>query len=98
MLFTINPKVEDIVLVRYDSKLSKGDYRLARISNIHPDANGIVRTVSVKMRPRDSREQVQADPPYLLPKTPVEIQLGIQRICVILPVEEQAISTQPPTC
>ena len=84
-----NPQVGDIVLVHYPSRASKGDYRLARISAVHPDPHGIVRTVTVIMRPRDKREKVTADPPHLKPKPPVELSLGIQRLAVILPVEEQ---------
>ncbi len=42
------------------------------------------------MRPRDAREKVLTDPPHLAPKHPVELPLGVQRICVILPVEEQS--------
>ena len=41
------------------------------------------------MRPRDAREKVSAEPPHLAPKQPVELPLGVQRICVVLPVEEQ---------
>ncbi|MCP3680184.1 MAG: hypothetical protein GY782_08035 [Gammaproteobacteria bacterium] len=49
-----NPKVGDVVLVHYQSKVGKGDYRLARVSEVKPDHHGIVRTVTVKMRPRDA--------------------------------------------
>ena len=84
-----NPCVGDVVLVHYASKVGKGDYRLARVSEVRPDVHGIVRTVTVKMRPRDARERVLDDPPHLAPKPPVELALGVQRICVVLPVEEQ---------
>ncbi len=42
------------------------------------------------MRPRDKREKVTANPPHLKPKPPIKLSLGIQRLAVILPVEEQA--------
>ena len=35
-------KIGDIVLLKYPSKVDKGDYRLARVSDLHPDPHGIV--------------------------------------------------------
>ena len=70
--------------------LLKGDYRLARVTNVHPDHNGMVRTATVSMRPRDSREKVLSKPPYLNPKQAVELVVGVQRLVVILPIEEQS--------
>ena len=37
-----NPCVGDVVLVKYGSKIAKGDYRLARIFEVHPDQHGIL--------------------------------------------------------
>ena len=84
-----NVKIGDLVLVKYASKVTKGDFRLARVEEVFPDPEGIVRTVTVIMRPRDSREKVTKEPPYLLPKPPVELKLGVQRLVVLFPVEEQ---------
>ena len=84
-----NPQVGDIVLVHYQSQVSKGDYRLTRISAVHHDPHGIVRTVTVMMRTRDKREKVTANPPHLKPKPHIELSLGTQRLAVILPMEEQ---------
>ena len=75
--------------MHYASKVGKGDFRLARVDTVHPDKHGVVRTVTVKMRPRDGREKVSAAPPHLRPKAPTLLSLGVQRICMILPVEEQ---------
>ncbi len=69
--------------------MGKGDYRIARVSGVKPDVHGVVCTVTVKMRPTDARERVSADPPHLAPKLPVELPLGVQHICVVLPIEEQ---------
>ena len=77
------------MLVHYASKVAAGDFRLARIVEVHPDPHNVTRTVTVAMRPRDSREKVSPEPPHLLPKEPVKLRLGVQRIAVILPVEEQ---------
>ena len=47
------------------------------------------------MRPRDSREKVSPHPPYLRNKTPTELKIGIQRVVVVLPVEEQSQEVKP---
>ena len=76
----------DIVLVLYDKKIGTGDYRLGRILKTFPDAHGIVRTVVVGMR-RRSKEK----PTEYVPGKLEEHVLGIQRVAVICPVEEQAV-------
>ena len=48
-----NPQPKDIVLVLYDKKVGKGDYRLGRILRVFPDVHGVVRTVVVGMCARD---------------------------------------------
>ena len=75
----------DIVHVLYDKKIAKGIYRLGRILTVHPDAHGIVRTVTVGMRHQDRREAIL---PYV-PRDLDQYRLGVQRVAVILPVEEQ---------
>ena len=75
----------DIVLVLYDKIEGKGEYRLGRIVEVYPDVNSNVRTVKVGMRKRDQCEKLM---PYL-PKLLQEIEVGVQRIAVICPVEEQ---------
>ena len=52
---------------------------------MHPDVHGNVRTVTVGLRKRDSREAAM---PYV-PKPLEEIVLGVQRLAVICPLEEQ---------
>ena len=78
-------RVGDIVLVQYQKKLGKGEYRLARVTKVHPDHNNVVRTVTVGMRRRNTREPAL---PYI-PGPLVEMELGVQRLAVISPVEEQ---------
>ena len=75
----------DVVLLRYDSKVSKARYRLARVVQAHPDKCGVVRTVTIKLRPRHIREKVL---PYKA-KQMTEFPVGVQRLVVIVPVEEQ---------
>jgi hypothetical protein len=80
--------VGDVVLVLYEKKVGKGTYRLGRVLAVHPDSHGVVRTVTVGMKKTDKREKAL---PYV-PRALEEIKLGVQRIAVICPVEEQVIS------
>ena len=80
-----NVEVGDIVLLRYDSKMSRARYRLARVVLVHPDDCGVVRTVTVHLRPRHKREKSL---PYKA-KTMTEFPVAIQRLVVIVPREEQ---------
>ena len=99
--------VGDIVLVLFDRRIEKGEYRLARVLKVHPSRQGptfvpdqaelkgtspaqsnsqhVVRTVTVGMRQRDKREPAL---PYVY-KPLQELTLGVQRIAVIFPIEEQ---------
>ena len=79
-------RVDDIVLVLYDRKLGAGVYRLGRILRTCPDAHGRVRTVVVGMRKRIRDKGADYAPAKLEEHT-----LGIQRIAVICPVEEQTL-------
>ena len=82
-------KVGDIVLVHYEKKVGKGIYKLGRITKVHPDSHGIVRTVSVGMRGKDSDKPL----PYV-PRPLREIKLGVQRVAVICPIEEQITDSE----
>ena len=80
-----NVREQDIVLVHYGRSVTKGDYRLARVSKVHPDVHGRVRTVTVVFRKRDIREKLL---PYV--GKPLEhMTIGVQRLAVIFPAEEQ---------
>ena len=81
-----NVQVGDIVLLRYDSKLSRARYRLAKVVLIHPDDCGVVRTVTVNLRPRHKREKAL---PYKS-KVMTEFPVAVQRLVVIVPKEEQS--------
>ena len=78
-------RVGDIVLVGYDNRMSKGDYRLARVLEVYPDVHNVVRTVKVGMRKRNQREPVM---PYVAGQLD-ELRLGVQRLAVIYPIEDQ---------
>ena len=79
-----SPRPDDIVLVLYEKKVGKGEYRLGRVLKVHPDSHGIVRTVTVGMRGKDKGKTLT-----YIPKPLDEYTLGVQRIAVILPAEEQ---------
>ena len=80
-----NLEAGDIVLVLHDKKIGKGVYKLGRVLKAHADTHGNVRTVTVGLRRGDSREAVL---PYI-PRALDEVTLGVQRVAVILPVEDQ---------
>ena len=82
-----NIRVGDIVLVMYEKSVGKGDYRLARVLSVYPDALDVVRTVKVGFRRRSVRE---ATLPYSS-KPLDEMELGVQRLVVVSPVEEQKL-------
>ena len=76
-------RVGDIVLVA-DSNTVRGEYRLARVSSVHPSVDGIVRKVSVE---------------YVIYKTVskkfelidgriTSVPRSVQRLSLIIPVEE----------
>ena len=74
----------DICLLHYQSRMSSGHYRLCKITDVFPDAQGVVRTVEVGYRPRDKREAVL---PFV-PKDLTRIRVPVQRLVVLLPHDE----------
>ena len=74
----------DIVLVHYPKKLGPGDYRYGRVSDVKPDSQGIVRSVTVSMRPRNTREAIL---PYKS-KQLVDVDLPVQRLVLLHPATE----------
>ena len=76
----------DIVLLQYAVKHGKDRYRLARVLDLHPDAHGVVRTVSVGVRSnrRGARE------PREVNRAGLELMLApVQRLVLVLPAAEQ---------
>ena len=78
----------DIVLIEYKSKSFPGSYRLGRVKDVEVDPNdNLVRTCTVvyklvKPSARNSRD-------IFKDITSKEIRLPVQRLILILPVEEQ---------
>ena len=56
-----------------------------RVSQVHPDEKGTVRTVTVELRPRHIQDQGST---YRTKKHSL-ITIGVQRFATLLPVEEQ---------
>ena len=77
-------KEGDVVLMYYQSSV-KDHYRLARVKKVYPDKKNLVRTVRVAFRKRDSRE---TNDEYKS-KPLVEEDVAVQRLSVLVPVDEQ---------
>ena len=80
--------VGDIVLIEYKSKSFLGSYRLGRVTNVEVDVTvGLVRTCTVKyklIKPVSKNcRNIFKD------VTNKEVCLPVQRLVLILPVEEQ---------
>ena len=81
-----NMEVGDVCLLKYDSKV-ENHYRLCVVREIIPSSeSGIVRTVIVAMNNR------QAKGKKFLPASTLEV--GVQRLSLIVPVEEQTEAEQ----
>ena len=79
-LQTRNLEEGDVVLLRSEGKLGPGVFRLALVERVHPDEDGVVRTVSLTMRDRRRR----AGPPQT-----TSTKMAVQRLVVLLPVGER---------
>ena len=73
----------------YDRKVGKGEYRLGRIMATHPDGHGRVRTVTVGMGRKDRDKTA-----VYVSKPLDELRIGVQRIAVIYPIEEQDLGAE----
>ena len=79
-----NIAVGDVCFLHYSGNL-KDDYRLVKILKMHPDKNGLVRTVTVSYRRRDRREK----PADYKKKPLVEENVAVQRLSVLLSAKDQ---------
>ena len=82
-----NITVGDIVLIKYSSKSAPGTYRLGRVTDVEHDDDNLVRTCTVKynlIKPIDA-----ANRDSIAGVVRKEVRLPIQRLVLILPVEEQ---------
>ena len=77
----------DVVLIEYKSKTAPGTYRLGKVTKVEVDSDNLVRTCTVvyklvKPITKDNRDTV-------LDVVSKEIRVPIQRLVLILPVEDQ---------
>ena len=82
-----NLEVGDIVFMYYPSNILD-DYRLAKVIEVFPDKDELVRTVRVCYRKKDKREDTHS----YKPKQLTEEIVSVQRLSVLLPVSEQRSS------
>ena len=72
--------VGDIVLILYEHKYDKGEYKLGRVLEVHQGDDGVTRRVTVGYaRPSKGMEI----------RPLAQLTMGIQRLVVVLPVEDQ---------
>ena len=61
------------------------DYRLAMVLQVHPDSNGLVRTVTIGYRRRNKKEKAE-----VYQKKPlVQEEVAVQRLCLLVPKDEE---------
>ena len=78
-----NLQVGDVCLLYYPGALT-GQYKLVRVVEVHPDANGLVRTVTILYRKRDKREKKRE----YNAKHMVREKVGVQRLVLIQSANE----------
>ena len=84
-----NLQIGDICMLVHDAKLGRCGTRICRVVDVHPDPKGVVRTVTIESRPRDSREKSL---PYNH-KDLVTQKVSIQRLILILPYSQQHVAS-----
>ena len=82
-------KVGDVVLISYTDKSKTGTYRLGLVDKVELDSDGLVRTCEVAYRLVRSDLPVEEMRFYFKGLKYKRLRVPIQRLCVILPVEEQ---------
>ena len=87
-----NVKSGDVVLISYEEKSKAGSFKLGVVESVETDDDGLVRTCIVRYR------LVRSDLPkeelklYFKGLKFKKIRVPIQRLCIILPIEEQDYS------
>ena len=81
-----NVQVGDIALLQYSTKYTAPSYRLCKVVGVKTGEDGQVRSCEVALRPRRKGEDQEERYQHKELATPT---VGVQRIAVILPMEEQ---------
>lgn len=88
-----NIRVGDVVLVEYSSKSAPGTYRLARVSEVEvDDVDGLVHTCTVVYSLL--AELSEKDKALYKGITKKELRVPVQRLVLILPVEESEVPAE----
>ena len=82
-------KVGDVVLISYSDKSKTGTYKLGIVELVEVDEDGLVRTCKVAYRLVRSDMPAEDMRIYFKGLKYKKLRVPIQRLCVILPVEEQ---------
>ena len=75
------------MLIQYKGKVQT-TWKLAKVEEVFPDQHGVVRTCTVVFRPKHKGDKIL---PYKV-KPLQELRIAVQRLCVLLPIEEQTRS------
>ena len=79
-----NLTVGDVVMMIYEGNM-KDDYRLAKVVEVHPDVNGIVRTVTVGYRRKNKKEKGEC-----FQSRPLTMEtVAVQRLSLLVPADEK---------
>ena len=84
-------KPGDVVLISYSDKSKTGTYRLGIVEKVETDEDGLVRTCLVGYRLVRSDMPAEELKFYYKGMKWKEIRVPIQRLCVILPIEEHGV-------
>ena len=79
-----NLREKDVVLLKSKTQLGPGTYKLAIVLSVKKDQNGLVRTVTIGTRPRDSRDPTL---PYDSKKL-YQMEVPVQRLVLIVPARD----------
>ena len=82
-------KTGDIVLIQ-DSDLIRVQWKLGKVSNIYPGTDGKVRKVDVQYKNRNADEPTA----NYKGKIYVTVQRPVQRLILLLPIDEQRVDSQ----
>ena len=74
-----NLQAGDVCLLYFPGSLVS-KYKLVRVEKVHPDKNGLVRTVTIMYRKKNKRESKDVYKPSI-----VKEKVGVQRLILIQP-------------
>lgn len=82
-----NVRVGDVVLIRSTGRLTPGEYKRGLVLEVMEDKDGLVRNAIVQLYRHDARRKVDC----YNGEGQAKVKMAIQRLVVLLPVEEQVM-------